>query len=498
MEAPEVHLRSAGRWRSALSAGLVFAATDVLLAWACLALVHLCDRYQIDHTSGTWVGLAWYVNHGVFYPEVFDGEAYGGTRYMPLQFLLQAGLARLTGDYLLAGKALSLGLTALGCLLVYRVLRRAGCDPPVALALVSLVPASDAGLKAGLDVRGDLLPVLWLVGALAVAARGGGRARAVYAGVLCTLAVLTKASALWAPAAVVCYHWNRDRRLVATFVVVWLATLAGALGILHLASDGRWLANLRVIRESGGTQFLLFLRSPFRLMRFAAECKTLLILTPFALAEAVLSVRQRRVTVYHWAGLWCLGDLLVVFGDRGTIGNHLIDLVVLEAILVGHLWSALGGWEGVRLSGQTALAAGLLWGVVAVGIGNLGLATRDALAGMSETPGPSLADTVQADEPVLAEDASISVALGQRPIILDPWALAYLEKSHPDWTEELARRVRAWEFGHIFLKGPVHADPETGEPLDLSGFPAYAALRAVRDEYRFERRWQGLWVYARR
>jgi hypothetical protein len=476
----------------------VFAATDVLLAWACLGLVHLRDRYQIDHASGTWVGLAWYLNHGVFYPEVFDGEAYGGTRYMPLQFVVQAGLARLTGDYLLAGKALSLGLMALGCLLVYGVLRRAGCDPSVALALVSLMPASDAGLKAGLDVRGDLLPVLWQVGTLAVAARGGGRARAAFAGVLCTLAVLTKASALWAPAAVCCYHWHRDRRFVAAFAGVWLGTLLGALGLLHLASGGRMLANFGVIRESGGAQFLLALRAPLRLLRFAAECKTLLVLTPFALAEWVLAFRQRRMTVYHWAGLWCVGDLLVVFGDRGTIGNHLIDLVVLEAILVGHLWSALGGWEGARSTGQTALAAGLVWGVVAVGIGNLGLATRDALAGLRGNASHSLPDLVGADEPVLAEDASVCVALGQRPILLDPWALAYLEKSHPAWTGELARRVHAREFGHVFLKDPVHADPETGMPVDLADFPFYAALRAVRDEYRFERRWQGLWVYARR
>src|SRR4051812_16100421 len=41
---------------------------------------------------------------GSHYPPLHEGGSFGGTRYMPLQFVAHAGLARLTGEYLVSAK----------------------------------------------------------------------------------------------------------------------------------------------------------------------------------------------------------------------------------------------------------------------------------------------------------------------------------------------------------------------------------------------------------
>jgi hypothetical protein len=42
--------------------------------------------------------LAKYANVGVLYPPLFDGQHYGGRRWMPLPILLNAGLFGLPGN----------------------------------------------------------------------------------------------------------------------------------------------------------------------------------------------------------------------------------------------------------------------------------------------------------------------------------------------------------------------------------------------------------------
>jgi hypothetical protein len=70
----------------------------VLASWAVIAIAHVDDDYHVSWVSGSWIALARYVNAGVVYPPLHDGDAFGGTRYMPLQFFAHAGLARLTGE----------------------------------------------------------------------------------------------------------------------------------------------------------------------------------------------------------------------------------------------------------------------------------------------------------------------------------------------------------------------------------------------------------------
>ena len=86
---------------------LVAASVVVLASVAVVAVAHVDDDYGIDTPAGTWMALARYANAGTLDPPLYNGVAFGGTRYMPVSVVLHAGVERLTGSYLTAGKATS-------------------------------------------------------------------------------------------------------------------------------------------------------------------------------------------------------------------------------------------------------------------------------------------------------------------------------------------------------------------------------------------------------
>src|SRR5215831_998252 len=53
--------------------------------------------------SGTWTALAWDLAHGELYRPVLSSTGFGGTRYMPLLFMLHGLLIRLHFDPVHAG-----------------------------------------------------------------------------------------------------------------------------------------------------------------------------------------------------------------------------------------------------------------------------------------------------------------------------------------------------------------------------------------------------------
>src|SRR4029078_10509427 len=112
-------------WRRARLAeiGLWLAGMGAIVSVSLVVVAHLNDTYHIDHVAGAWLGLAKYASSGVVYPPLYDGTHFGGTRYMPLQFLLYGLVGHLTGDYVAAPKALSALIFLLLLLLLYRVVR---------------------------------------------------------------------------------------------------------------------------------------------------------------------------------------------------------------------------------------------------------------------------------------------------------------------------------------------------------------------------------------
>src|SRR5438093_4191093 len=74
-------------------------------------------------TSHIWTALAWDLAHGHFYRPPLGPDGYGGTRYMPLLFGMQALLMRLGLDPIHAGVLLMQGSVLAAAAALYAALR---------------------------------------------------------------------------------------------------------------------------------------------------------------------------------------------------------------------------------------------------------------------------------------------------------------------------------------------------------------------------------------
>jgi hypothetical protein len=467
---------------TAAHALLVCAGAVVLWSYGLLATAHARDRFQVNFVSAVYAELAAELNARRFYPEVYDGSHYAGTRYMPGHFVLHAALARLTGEYLLSGKLIAYAATLALLVQLFVILRRVGCRRTVAFALLGLLLTSTPGLLACTTIRGDLLPVVLQLAALLLVADSRAPRRAAFAGLCCTLAVLTKLSAVWAPAAIAAWYLVRDRRCCFVFVACWLGTLAAAVGVLHLATSGRMLENFRAVSSSEVGVRGLLLAAPLFMWRVGRAGVLMTVLLPVVLIEMVLAYRQRRVTVFHYAFAACVPVLLVIYTDMGADTNHLLDFVVLAIPLMGGLVAAVYRSARQGVSSRIAAAAALGW-LLYVSWANSMIfpvldVWRNVDRGYAAKP---LTGAVTDEEPILSEDPWVSLARGQRPTILDPFALARLGQTRPQPVQELVGRIERQEFTHVVLLQRLD-DSNPHDRYDWAvrhfGPPVVAALKA--------------------
>jgi len=486
-----------------LRCGLVAGGLVVLLSYLLLATAHIADLYQINFCSSIYASLAAYLNGGMFYPELYDGAHYGGTRYMPLEFVLHAGLARLTGEYLISGKILAYSLAvALGCQLWF-ILRAFDCPRSVSLAAVSFLLLTECGYLACTTIRGDLLPVVFQIAALFLLHREVNAGRSALAGLLCTLAVLAKFSALWGPLAIMAYLLVRHRRQLAPFLAVLIASLGVALLCCHVFSAGRMYANFASLSLAGLSPTDALLAPLVMLWKLGRTGIAVAFLVPVLVVELASAASQRRHTLFHYALYACLGTLLVIYSDRAADSNHLLDLMVLAVVLCGSLWCNLpslrqpDGWI------RPALALAMLWVLFAgwtnalvfpvINAGRSLYATR----GVPHSIAPPLTDLLTADAPILAEDPWVELSRGRLPTVLDPYALARLSASHPELTNPLVRRVEQREFPYVVLlqRMDVSSPTDRFQWEDRAFGPA--VVSALRRNYHLYGEREGYFVYAR-
>jgi hypothetical protein len=437
---------------------LVAVSVIVLVSVALAAVGHVDDDYVVDHPAGTWIALARYANGGTLYPPLYDGVAFGGTRYMPVPILLQAGVERLTGSYVTAGKAISLVALAALLVMIFLLLRRLGCAWPVALALTSSVPITATGVVASTGIRHDVLPVVLQLGALALATRVERPRAVTAAGVLCALAVAAKLSAVWAPPAIALWLLFQNRRALLRFVGSFAVALGALFSLFELLSSGRLGTNIAALGLSGSRReqslsgaldrYLTILHDGLGIAR---------LLLALAAIGVVVALWRRRLTIYHVAYVSALVVLVPVLSDFGTYGNQVVDAYVLAVVVVGILWvdaRALTARAGIL---QLVLVASVL--LVAVvsyrdsfGELDLGAAARQ-LVGGREPPQMRalLAGHIRPGDRIVSENPYVADILGERPIVLDPYELQHLASTHPGWRDDFVRRLDAHEFDAIFL-----------------------------------------------
>jgi len=451
-----------GMWRRGgsrlVEIGLWLAGMGAIVSVSLVVVAHLNDTYHIDHVAGAWLGLAKYASSGVVYPPLYDGTHFGGTRYMPLQFLLYGLVGHLTGDYVAAPKALSALIFLLLLLLLYRVVRGRGCSRGVTVALLATVAVSFPGLFAATSTYGDALALLFQLAAVALVARSTRPGALAAAAGLCTLAVLTKFSAVWAPAAIIVWVFRPQRSRALTFAAEYFVLVAASVWLLELVSAGRMLVNLHEFAFSGlSNTAAQFTEAPHKLYDIVRQRAVVeLFVVPLALAAIVREAVERRLSIYTLSWLFALTLLLIVLADEGTDFNHLLDIIALTAVCGGEfiVRTQLGrGAPKIFAGAAIMIVTGVMVSYRADVLGETRTAAASVIGHHREGryARELMSHFVGPDESLLSEDASVPLLLGRTPIILDAFMLRRIGDNHPTWRGDLVDRLNQQRFEKIVL-----------------------------------------------
>jgi hypothetical protein len=409
-------------------------------------------------TSSVWLALAWDFAHGEFYRPVISHAGYGGTRYMPLLFVVYGGLLRAGIDAIVAGIALmQLSVIALAVVLC-RVLRVIGLQPACAVPLAGSVFCTATFQAYCTDVRPDYLAAAASIGAIGLALAYNRDLRTGYlaaAGAACAAAGLTKVTSCLLFAPIAAWLFLAGRRWAAlVFTAGVVAALAAAFTFVNIASAGRFLENLRATATAGMTAHDLRSAGSGFIVRLVAD--------PFVLAPALLGVvscvrteaRLRSLAHVYFAAV--LGVTLAIFASPGTVSNHLVDVHAAAVLLVGA--SLDKGVLPMRLVVPTYVLLLVMAVVLVVPLpggpsvhrtlarqGIRGGRPRSAIAAVHR-------QFLQGHVRYLSADPIVPLLNDERPLLLDPFAAdVLLRTGHPAGID-LQARIARQEFDVVIVR----------------------------------------------
>lgn len=417
-------------------------------------------------TSGVWTCLASDFAHGECYRPLWDARGYGGTRYMPLFFVLQGLGIRGGLDPVISGMLLvQLSVAALAAGL-YALLRALHVPLRMAVPLAVLVVCNSLYQQICTSIKADHLAtalVVWSLVALLACVRGGGTRLLVVAATLQCAAFFTKASALYALPLGAWYLWvnGRSRAACGLLLAVVGGNVAGA-ALVEAASGGHFSENIR-FTLSGGTDMAFALGA---LARLGTE------LTFFhpdvgilaALAIPWAAWRGRRGLPETWVALgWAWAALvaaILILASRGTVYNHLVDLHAACILVFGLALAGGGRWARAAGATLVLLAVGLL-ATLLPGIpsefetlARRGRTTRACVQALGER-------YLARRQPYLCVNAIVPILNGERACLLDTFNLDLLVRTNHPAGRDLVDRIERGAFGAVVL------DEEETFPRDV-------------------------------
>jgi hypothetical protein len=322
--------------------------------------------------------------------------------------------------------------------------------------------------------------------------------RASAAGILAALATLAKLSAVWAPLAIFVWLLVRSRRSVPWFVVAYLVTFAGLLGVFAVWSKGRVLENVFGLAGAGIGGLGAVMSAPYRLFHLGVQDATAAwFLVPLVVVGVWWLAARRELGVWTIALGAAVVNLLVVLTDAGTGWNQLVDIVVLVSLALGELWSRLEGLPSPAW-GQRMVTVTLAW-VLATGFAvtvvpdAVPAAASVRTQGLGGQPLPeAIVDRFTADS--LSEDPLVPVVLGHVPVILDPFMVLRIGERDPRALADLIRRIGEQEFDVVVLVEDLAGNPEWWREYHFGA----SVAEALRASYVLDEEAGGYRIYAPR
>ena len=401
-------------------------------------------------TSGVWMGLAMDFSQGEFYRPLIGEAGYGGTRYMPLFWVLHGVGIRVFGDPLATGLALFFFSVFLFHSGLYALIRQFGISRTNAAAFACLPLATLSYQMTTLTLRGDFLATglgLWGLVCVARSGLGENRYRLITAILFFGLAFATKLTALYFPFAACLFLYLNRKRAVAIALAGGMAWIvAGTLLFCDIVSGGNFWTSLAATATGGmdSASALSFLttfatelaRDPFFMVIF--------LLSTWACFKYTVNSSTSLIAVYFFV---TLASTLFIYTSPGTATNHLIDLQAACAVLLACHWDELDTRR-------------LLNPVFAVMAGYLILAWHPRVLSVSSffaQHGKPKTDTVawmkqkypERSHTILSRFSYFEILQGKRPFTLDRFNLDLLTRTNETIRKDFESRIRNRYFGLV-------------------------------------------------
>lgn len=466
-----------------------------------LAVRHLNDLRWIDYVAGVWLGLAQQAAGGIWYPP-WDGSigtCYGGVRYMPVFFALQAFLGHELGDFLWPAKLLTLLSTIAMLGIVFVAIRRNVGAMPAATWSACLL-SLDAVLICLFSIRCDTLATVFGLAAVAMVATESKTDRLriwIAAGICCALAVMTKFTALAPAAAIVCsLNWRRPREL-AYFVGSTAGGVAILFAVAWFISDGRIVDNLTRLGASD-TTIASLAWAPIHMADNMIRSGGVAIVVPIAMFLASRNMAKWKATVWDWYLGFAFGSTLIILSSPGAVINHLVEVAAVSFVVIANSvetndFRLPGPWRPLQPKLASIVGAVALSGLYFHGSywSNYNPLHQQPLADhyaadaskIGRNAYTAIVDRLDGERLLFCDDATVPVVLGKEPIMVDAYQFGAMARSGVGSDQELCQRIRNQEFPVVLLNGRLEADVQPSWYPMLLGKPMVTALR---ESYRLE------------
>jgi hypothetical protein len=452
-------------------------------------LIESMTGQALNLVSGVWLALAWDTKQGIFYRDLSDSGAYGGTRYFPLTFLLAGAYMRAGLGPVGAGQFT--GLTSIVLLAggVFRFLEALG-SPRRYAALAAILALSAYFVQHTIfAVRSEPLAaafVMW--GATSVARRLGGsdeRTWAASAAAAFALAMAAKPTAMYGGIAAVLALVSARRTsdalwLLVMCVVLWISVLLA----MHLWSGGTALRSIRACALAGAS--ITDVVAPRNLAASLLRLSSSRVLSVVLIASLIaVFVARAWTTLPSWLLGGALATSALTLSTAGTIlTNQAVEpYVAASACLIWVL-----SRRPFAPTGALLLTGLLLW-TSAQNVRELRRVLRTAPWTSVAQRTATTAATERCRDPWFAESPLLPVLSDRRPLLLDPFAFRVAAQNNPELAKDLIDRLVRREFWCVVLEH----DPETdaGREWYRNVHLGEPVIEAVRSHYRFAQSIEG-------
>jgi hypothetical protein len=401
--------------------------------------------------SSVWVALAWAFAHGEFYRPVLGPSGYGGTRYMPLLFVIHGLLIRAGADPIRSGlTVMQLSVVAAAAAL-FVALRTFEVDTKLAAPLAALVWCTVILQQSATDLNPDYLAATLVLSGSVIALVDGSavsRFRLIGASAVLVAASMVKITAIAFAVPVVAMLWRDRRADAAWFGGATAALFASTVAAIDVVSSGRFHESF--LSAASATSADTWRALP----KFAWEVaiKPFDVALPFALACWCVVRNPRR----SWTAAYLASTVavsIVIFAWPGTASNHLVDLHLASVLVIGVALARGELSERVGVAAFGALAAMLIVTSVPVrGVPSVAADVRAALPRPRDTARTMHAEFLS-NGPYLSIDPIVPVLNDERPWLIDYGTLEHFSEANTPAGRDLARRVREHFFAAIVLPG---------------------------------------------